>query len=228
MPEVVLHQWDISPYCRKVRKVLRLKGVAFRTVDYNGLRATQAAKLSAPGKLPVLDWEGERIADSSAICHFVDQRVTAPPLWPADRREAALARVLEDWADESLYYFEMHLRAAHAGNAERAVSLLCEGRPSWERRLVGPLFLRSLKGRLAAHGFKGWRNDQIEGWLASHLDDLESMLDGRDWLVGRVQCMADLAVSAQLEEMARTSDKGDALFAGRPALQAWLGRVQPG
>jgi glutathione S-transferase len=111
----------------------------------------------AASKLPVLDWDGQRIADSSLICAFPDQHVPDPPLYPTDRRDAALARLLEDWADESLYYFEMHFRAAYPSAADKATELLCAGRPGWERHVVGPLF------RLKAHGFGGWSNEQIEG-----------------------------------------------------------------
>jgi len=75
MANVVLHQWDISPYCRKVRKALRFKGIPYETVDYNGMRAPQAARLATSRKLPVLDWDGQRIADSSLICTFPDQHV---------------------------------------------------------------------------------------------------------------------------------------------------------
>jgi glutathione S-transferase len=65
MTNVILHQWDISPYCRKVRKALRLKGIPYRIVDYNGMQVRQAGRLAPSGKLPVLDWDGQRVADTS-------------------------------------------------------------------------------------------------------------------------------------------------------------------
>jgi glutathione S-transferase len=223
MANIVLHQWDISPYCRKVRKALRLKGISYQSVDYNGTRATQAARLATSRKLPVLDWYGKRVADSTRICEFLDQQVPAPPLYPADRRDAALARLLEDWADESLYYFEMHFRAAYPSAAAKATELLCAGRPAWERHVVGPLFRRGLNGRLKAHGFKGWSNEQIESWFFGHLDNLSDWLEDREWLVGDAQSIADLAVSAQLEEMLRTSTMA-ARILERPSVAAWLAR----
>ncbi|HKE16326.1 MAG TPA: glutathione S-transferase family protein, partial [Kofleriaceae bacterium] len=135
MPDVVLHQWEISPFCRKVRKVLALKGVAYRTVEYNGLRARGAARLSPAGKLPVLDYDGERIQDSSAICDFLDGKHPSPALVPADPEARALAHVLEDWADESLYFVEVYLRFAIPEVLPTAIDLLCAGRPRWERAI---------------------------------------------------------------------------------------------
>lgn len=223
MVDVVLHQWDISPYCRKVRKALRLKGIDYRCVDYNGLRAPKAARLHASGKLPVLEWDGQRIADSTQIVAFLERQVPEPRLVPADRREAALARLLEDWADESLYYFEMQLRAADPRAASAAVALLCAGRPAWEKAFVGPVFTRSLRARLKAHGFGGWSRAQIEDWFFGHLDDLEAMLDGHEWLVGKGQSIADLAVSSQIDEIMRTSPLAPRI-AERRRLAAWLDR----
>jgi glutathione S-transferase len=223
MANVVLHQWDISPYCRKVRKALRFKDISYSTLDYNGARAPLAARLTASRKLPVLDWDGHRIADSSLICAFLDQQVPIPPLYPTDRREAAIARLLEDWADESLYYFEMHFRAAYPEALNMAIELLCAGRPGWERHLVGPLFRRGLNRRLRAHGFDGSSNEQIEGRFFEHLDDLAAWLEGRQWLVAEAQSIADLAVSAQLEEILRTSELSKRILE-RPTLAAWLAR----
>jgi glutathione S-transferase len=184
-------------------------------------------RLATSGKLPVLDWDGQRVADSSLICEFLDQRVPSPPLYPTNPRDAALARLLEDWADESLYYFEMHFRAAYPSAAAKATELLCAGRPAWERHVVGPLFRRGLNRRLKAHGFSGWSNEQIERWFFGHLDDVAAWLEGRQWLVGDTQSIADLVVSAQLEEMLRTSTIAGRVLE-RPSVAAWLARNAPG
>jgi glutathione S-transferase len=226
MADVVLHQWDISPFCRKVRKALRLKSISYCIVDYNGMLAPRAARLAASGKLPVLEWDGQRVADSSLICEFLDKQVPTPPLYPTNRRDAALARLLEDWADESLYFFEIHFRAAYPSATEKATELLCAGRPGWERHIVGPLFRRGLNRRLQAHGFGSWSNAHIENWFSGHLENLAAWLDGRDWLVGATQSIADLAVSAQLEEMLRTSTFVRPMLE-QPILAAWLARNGP-
>src|SRR5512139_1815666 len=57
MPDIVLHEWAISPFCGKVRKVLAFKGLPYRIEDYGGFRALKARGLSRSGKLPVLDYD---------------------------------------------------------------------------------------------------------------------------------------------------------------------------
>ena len=78
MPKVILHQWDMSPFCNKVRRCLKYKGVDYSIINYNGLAATQAAKLSSVGKLPVLDWDTRpQTVDTSLqiIGYAVDVRI---------------------------------------------------------------------------------------------------------------------------------------------------------
>ena len=224
MARVVLHQGEISPYCGKVRKILRVKGIAYDVENYNGLRSPKAAALTPAGKLPVLDWDGERIADSTAIAVFLDQRQPLPALYPADPRDAAMARMLEDWADESLYYFAIFFRVRYDDAMSRSVALLCEGRPAWERPVFRPIFSRMIRRKLREHGFSGRTREQIEAEFVRHLDDLETVLRGCDWLVGDSQSIADIAVSAQIDEVVRTSH-----LAGRirslPGISKWLARM---
>lgn len=54
MATVVLHQWEESPFCGKVRKVLNHKGIAFKVANYYGLLSLKAKGLSRAGKLAVL------------------------------------------------------------------------------------------------------------------------------------------------------------------------------
>jgi len=224
MADVVLHQWRVSPFCTKVRKVLRHKGIAYRVENYNGLRASRAAKLSAAGKLPVLDIDGQRIGDSTAIAVFLDQRQMAPALYPADPAEAATARVFEDWADESLVLFEFFFRAEYPAAAAAAVRLLCEGRPAWEQPLFAPLFLRGMRRRLRANGFRPEAKNEIEATFLRHMADLDTLLSGREWLVGHQPSIADFAVSAQIDEVLRTGHLVEAVRA-LPRLSGWLARL---
>ena len=223
MVEVVLHQWEVSPFCAKVRKLLRLKGIAFRVENYNGLRALKAAKLAPTRQLPVLDWGPERIADSTAIAAFVDQRVPTPPLYPADPREAALARRYEDWAGASLYHYGIYFRVEYAQPRAQAIALLCAGRPAWERALFAPVYTRRLRAQVDALGLTRRDGPGIEAAYLRLIDDLDASLRERDWLVGGAISIADLAVSAQLDEVLRTSTLADRIRL-RPNVAKWLAR----
>jgi glutathione S-transferase len=223
MTELVLHQWVMSPFCGKVRKILRMKGLEFRVENYNGLRALKVRKLSNTGKLPVLDWGTERVVDSAAIASFIEQRQPRPPLYPTDAGAAAIARRYEDWAGASLASYQMYFRAEYAQPRAKAVALLCEGRPAWERAIIGPAFTRQLHKKLDSLGFSRRDGPGIEAAFLRLVDDLDTNLRDREWLVGDAQSIADIAVSAQLDEVLRTSTLADRVRL-RPNVAGWLAR----
>lgn len=221
MPEVVLHQWEISPFCRKIRMILSHKGIAYRTVEYNGLRASGAGRLSDVGKLPVLDYDGERTQDSSAIAEFLERKHPTPALLPADPEGRALALILEDWADESLYFFELYLRFRIPEVRPRAIELLCAGRPSWERAIFGLVATRLNERKLDAQGTGKLSRPQAEAAFLSHVDHVDALLGKTGWLVGSACTIADIAVGAQLAEIRRTSHLAPRMEE-RPRVVKWL------
>jgi len=221
-PKIVLHQWLISPFCGKVRKVLALKGLAYDVVEYGGVRALQVKRLSHAGKLPILDYAGERFADSSVIARMLEARHPEPSLYPARPRERQLAHLLEDWADESLYWFELWSRFCDPVARERAVALFCEGRPAYERSIVR-LGMRPYQRAVKVQGLGRYPDAFIRSALLEHLAALDGLLAEGPWLVGERASIADIAVSAQLDEFARTSTLAHELGAF-PRLVAWLER----
>lgn len=227
MPDIVLHQWEISPFCRKVRKILAHKGVAYRTVEYNGLRARGAARLSAAGKLPVLDYDGERIQDSSAIFDFIEKKHPTPPLIPIEPEVRALALLLEDWADESLYFIEVYLRFEIPEVRPKAIALLCAGRPSWERAIFAAAVTPRMRKKLRAQGTGVLPRERVERSFGDHLDRLDVLLGRSGWLAGPACSIADIAVGAQLEEIRRTSHLAPRLEE-RARVVEWLGRLPEG
>src|SRR5689334_19683074 len=136
MPAIVLHQWAISPFCGKVRRILEHQGLPYDVVNYNGLRARKASGLRHAGKLAVLDYDGERGQDSSDIAACLEAKHPERPIVPADPVLRAQAHFWEDWADESLYWFEVYLRFMYPEARRKAVELLAEGRPGIERAVM--------------------------------------------------------------------------------------------
>lgn len=221
MPEIVLHQWEVSPFCGKVRRILAHKGLGFTTVDYNGLKGRKAAGLSGPGTLPVIDYDGQRVQDSTDIALFLEAKHPDPPLFPKDPVARARAHFWEDWADESLYWFEVYLRFAYPEVRTKAVALLSAGRPGFERALLGSVLKGRFKKKLAAHGIGKLPPAKVEEKFREHLDQLDAVLASQPWLVGEARTIADIAVQSQLAEIQRTSHLAPEL-AKRSHLAKWL------
>lgn len=224
MPDVVLHQWEMSPFCNKVRRCLAHKQLAYRVVDYNGLLARKAAALSPVGKLPVLDYDGERIQDSTAIAEFLERKHPENRLYPNDPVELARVRFWEDWAAQSLYFYEIYFRMLDPVSLERAVDIICTGRPRWERSVMKLVFQRRYPKKLKQQGIGRLPPAEVERQFFLLIDALETLLGERRWLVGDEKSMADISVAAQLDELLRTSDLKPRILE-RKRLSDWLARA---
>ena len=176
MPAILLHQWEMSPFCNKVRRCLRHKGLAFEVKDYNGLEARKASKLSAVGTLPVIDYDGKRIVDSSAIAVFLDEKHPKPALYPEEPDLLARVRFWDDWAAQSLYFYEIYFRMLDPVAMEKAVDLICTGRPGYERAVIRAVFKGRYPKKLAAQGLGKLSKEEVERRFVVHLDDLEAIL----------------------------------------------------
>lgn len=224
MPAIVLHQWSISPFCGKVRRILEHKGLPYEVVNYNGLKARKASGLSGAGKLPVLDYDGERVQDSSDIAVFLEAKHPEQPIFPADPDLRAQARLWEDWADESLYWHEVYQRFMYPEARKRAAALLSEGRPGFERALLSGAIKSIYTKKLEAQGLGRMTTERVEEKLLEHVDMLDTLLGKRRWLVGDARTLADIAVGSQLAEIVATSHLAPEIKK-RAHVTEWLARA---
>ncbi len=224
MAKVVLHQWEMSPFCNKTRRCLRHKGVEYSVIDYNGLLAARAGALSKVGKLPVVDWDGERIQDSARIARFLDAQIPDRRLYPTEPQALAAAVFWEDWAGQSLYFYEIYFRMLDPVSLERGLDLICQGRPKYERAILKFIFKRRYPRKLREQGLARQDRAEVEAQFFALLDALEVLLEGRPTLAGMEISIADISVAAQIDELVRTSDLRDRVLA-YPRINAWLGRV---
>ncbi len=221
---VILHQWRVSPFCGKVRKLLHFKGIAHETHEnYNGLRSFLASRLSRQGTLPVLDIDGRRLVDSNLIARHLDERAAGPRLFPESAALAARARLWNQWADDSLFWMEVYLRVCDRRVSGRVGELLSAGRPRWEARLLGWMFRIVYLRRCRHQGLARLPHARILQRFEEQLDLIDQALTDGPWLLGAEASIADFAVSAQLDEILRTSAEAHRITR-RPTLMRWLER----
>jgi glutathione S-transferase len=89
-----------SPYVRKVMVVCDLKGVRFRDDPIIPFQGNDAfSKLSPLRRVPVLIDDQVTLADSTAICEYLEERYPDPPVFPKSAAARGHARWLEEFAD---------------------------------------------------------------------------------------------------------------------------------
>ncbi len=219
---LTLYQMERSPFCDKVRRILRYKNIPFEVQEVSPVLGRA---YSPTGKLPAIEIDGQRIHDSTEIAHFLERRFPEPALIPASAEERALCHMLEDWADESLYYYEMALHFSLRDNTARRLEQLLEQEPPLQKALLKRLFPTLLRIMLWAQGIGRRAPQRLLDDVRRHMDALEDKLGNGPFLLGKALTLADVAVAVQLDAMCETPE-ARALCDEHPRVSAWLSRVR--
>lgn len=224
LDELLLYDLTDSPFCLKARICLQVKGVAFRRVTLTLGRRRELRRLNPLGKVPVLVQGTEVVADSSRIARWLDTHYPEPALLPADPQTRAYAGLLEEWADEALYFVIGAFKWLNPENRRRAIAnTVPELVGDSLAPLVGPLVAHRIRRRYAASGYTAASLGTLRERMRENLAVLATLLDGRPYLLGRCPSLADVATFAQLCWLARY-DEGR-LLDEVPIVQRWLARV---
>jgi len=93
----------VSPYVRKVLACINLKQLAYEVDPITPFYGNdEFERLSPLRRIPVLVEGDFSIGDSSVICAYLDEAHSGHALFPADPRDRARARWLEEYADSRL------------------------------------------------------------------------------------------------------------------------------
>ena len=202
-----LHQFRHSAFCLKVRMVLQAKGLSYRTVEVTpGVGQVAVFRLSGQRQVPVLVDGDTVLADSTAIAFHLEEREADPALLPADARQAAQVRLLEDWADTTLAgAVRVALAQAAALDPQLRVALLPDDLPDPVRTVMG-----AIPGGWVSNVTELVNQNERAELLAS-LEQLATAVQASPWLVGDSMTLADIAVAAQLSLLRFPSSSGSAL-----------------
>ena len=176
------------------------------------------------GKVPAIDDEGRVIADSTEIARYLEDKEPSPSIYPTSPRELALCHVLEDWADESLYFYEVRMRLTFAHNAKRTIDALTKEEPAAVRKVAPYLVPPVMRLQASQQGIGKKPEAMVVREAERHVDAVAALLDGAPFLVGGALTIADIAVFAQLDCI-RGTDEGGPMIAARPLVAAWMDRV---
>lgn len=93
----------VSPYVRKVVACLNLKGLAYEIDPITPFYGDAAFEEMSPlRRIPVLVDGDLALCDSSVICQYLEDAYPARPILPADVKDRARARWLEEYADSRM------------------------------------------------------------------------------------------------------------------------------
>src|SRR4051794_29718816 len=93
----------VSPYVRKVLACINLKRLSYEVDPITPFFGNdEFERLSPLRRIPVLIDGDVSVSDSTVICEYLDDAYPGHPLLPADPKDRARARWLEEYADTRL------------------------------------------------------------------------------------------------------------------------------
>ena len=221
-----LYQFAASPFTEKVARALNYKKIPFERVEVMPGGAEAHKDVSNSGKFPAINMDGVKIQDSTDILEHLDKVKPEPTIIPTDSAYKAYAHVIEEWADESLYFFEIVTTLLWEHNLKTRMPQFMgplEG-SGLTAEQVAPMLVAAMQP-IAEHQGAGRKSkDQIIKELHRQFETLASLLNGSPFLVGTTLSNADLAVIGQLGAL-KYSQEVREIWSKYPQIDEWIARM---
>jgi glutathione S-transferase len=174
-----LYHVPLSPFCRKVRLVLAEKRIEVELIEERYWeRDADFLRRNPAGKVPVLKIDGMTLAESAAICEYLDEAYPDPPLMPKGPAARCEVRRLVGWFDDTFHH-----------------------------EVTSKLLYERVNKKVMKQGYPDSRNVKFGAQrIKFHLDYMHGLLDQRRWLAGDTMTLADFAAAAHLSALDYISD----------------------
>ncbi len=173
-----LYHFSLSPACRKVRLSLAEKKIEVELIEERHWeKGTEFLRRNPAGKVPILQMGKRMMAESAAICEYLEETNPEPCLMPSRPEARYEVRRLVGWFDDKFFN-------------EVTKNLLYE---RVHKKIMG----LSPESRNIKEGARA---------IKYHLDYMGWLLDQRRWLAGDVMTLADFAAAAHLSALDYVSD----------------------
>jgi len=228
MEPISLYQFELCPYCHKVKAAMDAKGLPYRKIEVNPYTKKELPELAegTPRKVPVVQYNGDTVQDSTTILGHLEERFPdQTPLLPADATLRAKAHEIEAWVDEDLTQVLPAVIYGTWGEAAKAAQVTAKTSnfgplQNLMVRAGGSLIMHQIAKRIVSK--RGGGDPHV--MLAGELDKLEGWLGENDFVCGSEISLGDVAAHGAL-----TCIKEFPAFdrvTERPRLAAWYDRVQ--
>jgi glutathione S-transferase len=197
---IELITFPLSHFCEKARWALDRAGIDHTEVGHLPMLQIPAVRRAGGARqVPVLVSDGAGVPDSTAILHWIDQRVDkSKRLFP---EEPALRREVEEWEerfDKTLGPAARRIAYLHLlPEAARLQRYLVFALPRWEKKLFAiyrPLLALIIRKALRVTAANAARDEEK---LRALFEEVAARLaDGRHYLVGDRFTAADLTFAS--------------------------------
>lgn len=178
---------DPSPFVTKVEVLLKLAKLAYQ-VDTEGF--AKAPK----GKLPYVDDDGLKIADSTFIRWHLESKYQVDFDQALSAYEKGVAWSVEKMLEEHFYWALVDARWCDDANFAKGPARFFD-RALWLMRpIITVAIRRGVKSALRAQGFGRHTHDELMRLVAKDLESIAAILGNQAYLMGAEPCAADASL----------------------------------
>ena len=168
---------DLSPFVMKAETLLKMAGLPYRT-DAKGL--SKAPK----GKLPYIDDDGERIADSTFIRWHLERKYGIDFDRGLSAEQRAIAWAFEKMVEDNLYWTVLDARWMDDANFNRGLRDFFRAVPAPLRPVVIAMIRRKVRGALRAHGMGRHSPAEIVALATASITAIADYLGQKPFFMG--------------------------------------------
>eukprot|EP00177_Eucheuma_denticulatum_P007434 GFKZ01013531.1.p1 GENE.GFKZ01013531.1~~GFKZ01013531.1.p1 ORF type:complete len:319 (+),score=48.14 GFKZ01013531.1:239-1195(+) len=223
-PDIVLYQYEVCPFCNKVRAYLDYHGIAYSVIEVDPLRKTELKNLpdTQYRKVPIALINGEQVNGSAAVIDAVCA-ATGTSKRPSDKERDWLK-----WLDDTLIHFIAPNIYRTPSESLQTFQYITDNAKfsAWQRgtiRYSGAAAMYMVGRKLK----KKYGIEDERGEFASALGDwMEAVREqGGTFFGGERPGMADLSVYGVLKAI-QGFDTFAEMVAGNDDLREWFERVR--
>ena len=230
MKTLTLYQFELCPYCHKVKAGLELKGLPHRRVEVNPMNKKEIKHLGASPegrkKVPVVELGGEIRRESSAILRWLDEVAEGDRMLNvADDATRARADEIDAWVDRDLIQilptvlYGTWSESIHAAKLTATTSNFSRF-DNLRVSVFGSVVMKLIAKRILKRRGEGKSGPEL---FEAQLDQLETYIGEQPFLTGDAPTFADASAHGAL-----TCVRDFPAFArvqARPRIVAWYERV---
>jgi glutathione S-transferase len=217
---------ETSPYSVKVRSFLRYKGVDFEWIGRSKATEEEFAAMAKVPTVPLLVSPNRPAnQDSTSILATVEADHAEPSAVPDDAACAALALLLEDYADEWLNKLMFFNRWSQKPDRElagdRTMEQLLDGDLPRAKKKTRDQIVKRMRDRLPLVGVEKKNEKTLKPSFERFFTLLNAHLEKSLFLFGGRPSAADFALAGQVAQLLMDPTPGDWLRANAPFVTAW-------
>ncbi len=207
--EIIFHEYPVSPFAEKIRRIFGYKKIAYRSVEQPmWMPKPQLTPLTAGyRRIPVLQIGADIYCDTTRIVRKLEELYPEPTVFP-DANPAA-AEAIAAWADRGLFQ-------ACVPVVFNALASMLPPELLADRAKMRPDMTPEKLAAVAPQG---------AAVLSAACDRFNTTLTTHDFVLGSAMSVADAALYHCLW-FSRNTPEGGETIVGAPAVVSWMARLE--